>query len=118
MNSSQRFARENQEYSQETFHDQHDTSGDQFLADGLQQHYEQLQNKLYEEAAQEAGPEFFESNWQKQLQMGNAEGGAATKDTGKSGKQSENSFGSGSFTTGTFNARLAGSHGMAILKYI
>lgn len=28
------------------------------------------------------------------------------------------SFGTGSFTTNTFNARLAGSHGMAILKYI
>ena len=32
--------------------------------------------------------------------------------------QSQGSFGTGSFTTGTFNARLAGSHGMQILKYI
>ena len=32
--------------------------------------------------------------------------------------QSQNSFGTGSFTTGTFNTRLVGSHGMQILKYV
>ena len=38
---------------------------------------------------------------------------------GKDGeKQSAHSFGTGSFTTNTFNARLAGSHGMQILKYV
>ena len=31
---------------------------------------------------------------------------------------SQGSFGTGSFTTGTFNARLAGSQGMQILRYI
>jgi len=31
---------------------------------------------------------------------------------------SAHSFGTGSFTTGTFNTRLADSQGMAILKYI
>ena len=33
-------------------------------------------------------------------------------------RQSAHSFGTGSFTTNTFNARLAGSHGMEILKYV
>ena len=33
-------------------------------------------------------------------------------------RQSGNSFGTGSFTTGTFNARLAGSDGMEILRYV
>ena len=32
--------------------------------------------------------------------------------------QGQESFGTGSFTTNTFNARLMGSHGMAILKYV
>ena len=36
----------------------------------------------------------------------------------RSGKVSQGSFGTSSFTTGTFNARLAGSHGMEILRYI
>ena len=41
-------------------------------------------------------------------------------DTNPSPGQDEKaeSFGKGSFTTNTFNARLVGSHGMAILKYI
>ena len=41
-------------------------------------------------------------------------------DTNPSPGQDEKaeSFGTGSFTTNTFNARLVGSHGMAILKYI
>ena len=39
-------------------------------------------------------------------------------DEEKNGKNSAHSFGTGSFTTNTFNARLAGSHGMQILKYI
>ena len=34
------------------------------------------------------------------------------------GYEKADSFGTGSFTTNTFNARLAGSHGMAILRYI
>ena len=33
-------------------------------------------------------------------------------------KDKEDSIGTGSFTTGQFNARLAGSEGMAILRYI
>ena len=33
-------------------------------------------------------------------------------------RESHFSYGTGSFTTGTFNARLAGSEGMKILKYI
>ena len=33
-------------------------------------------------------------------------------------KEKEDSIGTGSFTTGKFNALLAGSEGMAILKYI
>ena len=33
-------------------------------------------------------------------------------------KEKEDSIGTGSFTTGQFNARLAGSEGMAILRYI
>ena len=32
--------------------------------------------------------------------------------------QSQQSFGTGSFTTNTFNARLKDSHGMQILRYI
>jgi len=32
--------------------------------------------------------------------------------------EKEESFGTGSFTTNTFNARLASSNGMAILKYV
>ena len=41
-------------------------------------------------------------------------------DTNPSPGQDEKveSFGTGSFTTNTFNARLVGSHGMDILKYI
>ena len=34
------------------------------------------------------------------------------------GKVSQGSFGTSSFTTGTFNARLAGSQGMEILRYV
>ena len=34
------------------------------------------------------------------------------------GHEREESWGTGSFTTNTFNARLAGSHGMQILRYI
>ena len=33
-------------------------------------------------------------------------------------EEKEDSFGTGSFTTNTFNARLASSHGMQMLKYI
>ena len=33
-------------------------------------------------------------------------------------RESHFSYGTGSFTTGTFNARLAGSEGLKILKYI
>ena len=33
-------------------------------------------------------------------------------------RESHISYGTGSFTTNTFNARLMGSHGMAILKYV
>ena len=34
------------------------------------------------------------------------------------GKGDAESIGTGSFTTGQFNARLAGSDGMAILRYV
>ena len=33
-------------------------------------------------------------------------------------EEKADSFGTGSFTTNTFNARLAGSNGMAILRYV
>lgn len=52
-------------------------------------------------------------------------GGPAIQDDNMAGavkgsgeRQSAQSFGTGSFTTNTFNARLAGSHGMEILKYV
>ena len=55
---------------------------------------------------------FLLSNWQQ-----NADADMDMEGVMRSGK-SQGSFGTGSFTTNTFNARLAGSHGMAILKYV
>ena len=68
--------------------------------------------------------DYLLSNWQQQFQLnahplGEGEAGEDGDQEGKDGeKQSAHSFGTGSFTTNTFNARLAGSHGMQILKYV
>mmetsp|Transcript_10986 Transcript_10986/g.14852 ORF Transcript_10986/g.14852 Transcript_10986/m.14852 type:complete len:131 (-) Transcript_10986:1006-1398(-) len=77
-----------------------------------------------QEGAGDGTADFLISNWQQQQFKLNAhplsEGAAAQGDNdGKDGeKQSAHSFGTGSFTTNTFNARLAGSHGMEILHYV
>ena len=59
------------------------------------------------------------ANWKQQIAMSNGQQviGQGEADV-HAERQDAESFGTGSFTTNTFNAKLAGSHGMQILKYI
>ena len=68
----------------------------------------------------EAEAEELLANWQKHMLGGDGvveENNVVERESGER-HNSAHSFGTGSFTTNTFNARLAGSHGMAILKYV
>lgn len=76
--------------------------------------------RYYEEQAKmgmkgDGSADFMVSNWQEQQEGGMPAGHHESK---QSAERSQHSYGTGSFTTGTFNSKLVGSEGMAILKYI
>ena len=56
------------------------------------------------------------ANWKQQIALNNGQQEGANGQYNPEGSERErndaDSFGTGSFTTNTFNARLAGSHGM------
>ena len=60
--------------------------------------------------------DFLVSNWQQQQEGYISPNYEHVENSAK--QESQGSFGTGSFTTNTFNARLVGSNGMNILKYI
>lgn len=81
---------------------------------------EDLANYEADMEGQEGAANFLVSNWQQQFDGALINGEEANNQGAQDRleQHSHESFGTGSFTTNTFNARLAGDHGMQILKYV